>query len=223
VVHAFDVLDGRRLWSYRRTGEPLTLAQPAAMGVHKDTLLVGQGASLVGLDPLRGTLRWDVPVTSPRGTNEVERLNDLVAPLLRSGDTVCARAFQTAVGCVAVDTTSLRWSRLGGGQQGLGGDAELLFGADASDRITAWRTASGETAWTNERLLYRGLSAPLSSGRTVIFGDSEGQVHFLAREDGKTLLRLPTDGSPVVSAPVLSGTTVLVVTRNGGLHAFRPE
>jgi outer membrane protein assembly factor BamB len=168
-------------------------------------------------------LRWDVPVTSPRGTNEVERLNDLVAPLLRSGDTVCARAFQTAVGCVAVDTTSLRWSRLGGGQQGLGGDAELLFGADASDRITAWRTASGETAWTNERLLYRGLSAPLSSGRTVIFGDSEGQVHFLAREDGKTLLRLPTDGSPVVSAPVLSGTTVLVVTRNGGLHAFRPE
>jgi outer membrane protein assembly factor BamB len=57
----------------------------------------------------------------------------------------------------------------------------------------------------------------------VIFGDSEGQVHFLAREDGKTLLRLPTDGSPVVSAPVLSGTTVLVVTRNGGLHAFRPE
>ena len=223
VVHAFDVLDGRRLWSYRRAGEPLTLAQPAALGVYKDTLLVGQGGSLVGLDPLRGTLRWDVPVTSPRGTNEVERLNDLVAPLLRVGDTVCARAFQTAVGCVAVNTTSLRWSRLGGGQQGLGGDAELLFGADASDRITAWRTASGETAWTNERLLYRGLSAPVSAGRTVIFGDIEGQVHFLAREDGKTLLRLPTDGSPVVAAPVVSGTTVLVVTRNGGLHAFRPE
>ena len=223
VVHAFDALDGRRLWTYRRTGEPLTLAQPAALGVYKDTLLVGQGASLVGLDPLRGTLRWDVPVTSPRGTNEVERLNDLVSPLLRTGDTVCARAFQTAVGCVAVNTTSLRWSRLGGGQQGLGGDAELLFGADASDRITAWRTAGGETAWTNERLLYRGLSAPLSSGRTVIFGDSEGQVHFLAREDGKTLLRLPTDGSPVVAAPALAGTTVLVVTRNGGLYAFRPE
>jgi outer membrane protein assembly factor BamB len=223
VVHAFDVLDGRRLWTYRRTGEPLTLAQPAAMGVYKDTLLVGQGASLVGLDPLRGTLRWDVPVTSPRGTNEVERLNDLVAPMVRTGDMVCARAFQTAVGCVAVNTTSLRWSRLGGGQQGLGGDADLLFGADASDRITAWRTASGDTAWTNERLLYRGLSAPVSSGRAVVFGDSEGQVHFLSREDGKTLLRLPTDGSAVVATPALSGTTVLVVTRNGGLFAFRPE
>ena len=40
---------------------------------------------------------------------------------------------------------------------------------------------------------------------------------------GKTLLRLPTDGSPVVAQPVLAGTTMLVVTRNGGLFAFRPE
>lgn len=223
VVHAFDALDGRRLWTYRRAGEPLTLAQPGVLGVYKDTLLAGQGASLVGLDPLKGTLRWDVPITSPRGTNEVERLNDLVAPLLRVGDTVCARAFQNAVGCVAANTTSLRWSRLGGGQQGIGGDADLVFGADASDRVTAWKAASGDTAWNNERLLHRGLSAPLSTGRTVVFGDAEGQVHFLSRDDGKTLLRLPTDGSAVVAAPVLSGTTVLVVTRNGGLFAFRPE
>ncbi|NRF68602.1 outer membrane protein assembly factor BamB [Aquincola sp. S2] len=223
VVHAFDALDGRRLWTYRRTGEPLTLAQPGVLAAYKDTLLTGQGASLVGLDPLKGTLRWDVPVTSPRGTNEVERLNDLVGPALRVGDTVCARAFQSAVGCIAANTTSLRWSRLGGGQNGVGGDADLVFGADASDRITAWRTASGDTAWTNERLLHRDLSAPLSTGRTVVFGDGEGQVHFLAREDGKTLLRLPTDGSPIVGAPALAGTTMLVVTRNGGLFAFRPE
>ena len=89
--------------------------------------------------------------------------------------------------------------------------------------LPAWKTAGGELAWSNERLLYRGLSAPLSAGRTVAFGDLEGQVHLLDRTDGKTLLRLPTDGSPVVAQPVLSGTTMLVVTRNGGLFAFRPE
>lgn len=223
VVHAFDALDGRRLWTYKRAGEPLTLAQPGVLAAYKNTLLVGQGASLVGLDPTKGTLNWDVPVTSPRGTNEVERLNDLVGPVLRVGDTVCARAFQTAVGCVAANTGSLRWSRLNAGQQPLGGDAEYVFGADASDRISAWRAANGDLAWSNERLLYRGLSAPLSAGPTVVFGDIEGQVHFLSRTDGKTLLRLPTDGSPVVAQPVLSGTTVLVVTRNGGLFAFRPD
>ena len=223
VVHAFDVLDGRRLWSYRRAGEPLTLAQPGVVAAYKDTLVVGQGASLVGLDPLKGTLRWDVPVTSPRGTNEVERLNDLVGPLLRVGDTLCARAFQTAVGCASAEPARLRWSRLAGGHEAVGGDAELLVGADASDRITAWRAGAGEIAWTNERLLYRGLSAPLVAGKTVVFGDMEGQVHFLSRADGRAQLRLPTDGTPVVAQPVVSSTTMLVVTRAGGLFAFRPE
>jgi hypothetical protein len=37
------------------------------------------------------------------------------------------------------------------------------------------------------------------------------------------LLRLATDGSAVVGKPALSGTTLLVVTRNGGLFAFRPQ
>lgn len=226
VVHAFDALDGRRLWSYQRPGEALTLAQPGVLSPYKNTLVVGVGAALLGLDPGTGSVRWEVPITSPRGTNEVERLNDLVGPLLRVGDTLCARAFQTAVGCVnvsGVDRAALRWSRLAGGVNALGGDAELVFGADGSDRITAWRAGGGELAWTNERLLYRGLSAPLSAGKTVVFGDSEGQVHFLSREDGKTLLRLPTDGSAVVAQPVLAGSTVLVATAKGGLFAFRPE
>ena len=229
VVHAFDALDGRRLWTLQRPGEALTLAQPAVLAAYKNTLVAGIGAVMLGVDPTTGSVRWELAVTSPRGTNEVERLNDLVGPLLRVGDTLCARAFQTAVGCVAVsgaagsERATLRWSRNAGGQQALGGDADYVFGADATDRLSAWRLGGGELAWTNERLLYRVLSAPLSAGKTVMFGDVEGQVHFLAREDGRSLLRLPTDGSPVVAQPVLSGSTMLVVTRNGGLFAFRPE
>lgn len=223
AVQAFDAIDGRRLWSYRRAGEPLTLAQPGVLAAYHDTLVAGQGAALVGLDPTLGKVRWDVAITSPRGTNEVERLNDLVGPLLRVGGTLCVRAFQTAVGCAAADNATLVWSRNFGGLQALGGDADYVFAADASDRISAWRTGNGDLAWNNERLLHRALSAPLSAGRTVVFGDLEGQVHFLSREDGKALLRLPTDGSPVVAQPVLADTTVLVVTRDGGLFAFRPE
>ena len=226
VVHAFDAIDGRRLWTQQRPGEALTLAQPGVLAAYKNTLVAGVGAQMLGLDPTSGSVRWEVPVTSPRGTNEVERLNDLVGPVLRLGDTLCARAFQAAVGCVNVtgaDRANLRWSRVVGGQKAVGGDADFIFGADGSDRLSAWKTNAGELAWTNERLLYRGLSAPLSAGKTVMFGDLEGQVHFLERETGKTLLRLPTDGSPVVTQPALSGTTMLVVTRNGGLFAFRPE
>lgn len=221
TVHAFDVLDGRRLWTFQRPGDALTLAQAGVLMAARNQLLVGQTGRLVALDPLRGTVMWDLPVGQPRGSNEVERLADLVGPAVRQGDRVCVRAFQNAVGCVDLAKTSVLWTRNSGGVSAVGGNADRLFGGDASDRLTAWNAATGEVAWTNERLLHRGLSGATAVGNSAVFGDAEGQVHFLSAEDGKTQLRLSTDGKPVIGAPVLAGNTLLVTTKAGGLYAFR--
>lgn len=223
VVSAFDVLDGRSLWVLRRPSDPLTLAKSGVLASFKDTLLAGQGPKLAGVDPLLGTMRWEVAVATPRGANEVERLSDLLAPISRVGNVVCARAFQNAVGCVNADRGTIVWTRNVGGNQGIAGDAQVVVGADGSDRITTWNAMTGDVVWTNDKLLYRELSAPLLVGRTAVFGDLEGNLHFLAREDGAALLRLTTDASAITTAPVLSDKTMLVVTRSGGLFAFRPE
>jgi outer membrane protein assembly factor BamB len=221
AVHAFDALDGRRLWVLQRPGDALTLAQASVLAVYKNTLLVAQGSRLAGIDPTKGTVVWEVPMASPRGSNEVERLADLVGPLARNGDTVCMRAFQSAVACADAAKGTVKWSRNAGGANAVGGDGERVFGADASDRISAWRAATGDVAWTNEKLLYRGLSGAVAVGPVVVFGDSEGFVHFLSAETGEQQLRLPTDGKAVVGTPVLSGNTLLVATQAGGLYAFR--
>lgn len=220
---AFDALDGRKLWVQQRQGDPLTLAQPSVLAPFKDTLLIGQGAKLAGLDPLLGTVRFEVTVASPRGTNEVERLADLVGPAGRVGDVVCVRAFQASVGCVNAERGSLVWSKTVGGYQGVAADDQYVFAADASDRITAWRLVNGDVAWASEKFMHRGLSTPLSVGRTVVFGDSEGYVHFLSREDGQPLLRIATDGDAIIGAPVRSGSTIVVLTAGGSVYAFRPE
>ena len=221
AVHAFDVRDGRRLWSLNKPGDALTLAQAGVLSAFGNNLLVGQGQRLVAVDPLRGTIKWELPMASPRGTNEVERLADLLGPMVRVSDRVCARAFQAAVGCADAARGTVLWSRSVGGNQAVGADAEQVFGADASDRITAWKAGSGDVVWTNEKLLYRGLSGALSVGPSVVFGDSEGYVHFLSAASGEQQLRLPTDGKPVVATPSLSGSTLIVTTQGGGVFAFR--
>ncbi len=223
AVHAFDAVDGRRLWTLQRPGDALTLAQSSVLAAFRNTLLVAQGARLAGVDPLRGTVQWEVAMASPRGTNEVERLADLVGPPVRVGNLVCARAFQSAVACADASRGALVWSRNIGGVQAIGGDAQRMVGADASDRITAWRTDNGDVAWTSEKLLYRGLSGATVVGPVVAFGDVEGVVHFLSTETGEAQLQLRTDGTPVVGTPVLGGNTLLVVTQKGGLFAFRPN
>ncbi len=220
-VHAFDALDGRRLWVYSKPGDALTLSQASVVAPFKNNLLVGQGPRLTALDPLRGTVQWDVAMASPRGSNEVERLADLIGPSVRVGDRVCARAFQAAVACAAAARGALLWSRNVGGLQAVASDADTVIGGDASDRVTAWRATNGDVIWQSEKLLYRGLSGAVVVGTSVVFGDVDGYVHFLAISNGETQLRLPTDGKPGVGTPVLAGKTLLVTTQDGGLFGFR--
>jgi outer membrane protein assembly factor BamB len=223
AVTAFDGRTGRKIWSQQRPGEPLVLRHPGAMLAVGDTLLVGLSGRLVGMNPLTGSVRWEAPLASPRGINDVERLVDVVGTVSRVGDSVCARAFQAAVGCVDAARGAVLWTKPANGSEGLGGDAQMVFGSEADGKVIAWRRDSGERAWVKETLLHRGLTAPLAIGRSVVVGDSTGLVHLLSREDGSPLNRVATDGSAIAAAPVLAGNTLVVVTQNGGVYGFVPE
>jgi outer membrane protein assembly factor BamB len=222
-VTAFDGATGRKLWSQQRPNEPLVLRQSGVLLAVGDTLVVGFSGRLTGLNPSSGVIRWEVPIASPRGVNDIERLVDLVGGVSRDGDVVCARAFQASVGCVNAARGNLVWSKPANGAQGLHGDDKRVFGTESDGVVQAWRRTDGERAWTTDVLRYRNLSAPLVLGRSVAVGDFAGVIHLLSREDGSLLDRLTTDGSAITAAPVLVGNTLVVVTRNGGIFGFVPE
>ena len=223
-VIAFDARDGRRLWSQSSRGtEPLVLQQPGVLGAVGNTLIAGIGGRLVGRGPDSGRVLWDAVVGRSRGANEIERLVDLVGRAGRDGDVVCVRAFQSAVGCVDAVRGRTLWTQSADGVSGVQADAERVYGTESNGRVVAWRRTDGERAWTNERLLHRGVTAPLVLGRSLAVGDAQGHVHVLARADGAFLNRLATDGSPIVDGPLLVGNTLVAVTRNGGVYAWRPQ
>ena len=220
---AFDAATGQRLWSQQRSGDPLVLRQHGVLIAVGDTLVAGLGGRLVGFNPDNGTIRWEAPVASSRGTNDVERLVEVIGRTSRVGDVVCARAFQAAVGCVNALRGSTLWTQPANGAEGVDGDDQLVFGTESNGTVIAWKRQDGAKAWTSERLQYRKLSAPLVLGRSVVIGDDSGLVHLLSREDGAALNRLATDGSGVSVGPVASADTLVVVTRNGGIYGFRPQ
>lgn len=223
TVTAFDGQTGARLWTQSRPAEPLVLQQSGVLLAVGDTLVAGLSGRLTGLDPRNGALRWEAPIATARGTNEVERLVDLVGSVSRVGNSVCARAYSSAVGCVDASRGSVVWSKPAQGTTGVHGDDRLVFGSEADGRVRAWQRSNGDTAWTVDRLKFRNLTAPLSVGRVVAVGDLTGLVHLLSREDGSEMTRLSTDGSPVIGAPVLAGQTLVVQTLNGGVYAWRPQ
>ena len=222
-VTAFDGSSGRKLWNQQRPGESLVLRQAGVLLAVGDTLVAGMGGRLAGLNPGNGSIRWEAAIATPRGTNDIERLVDLVGRVARDGAVVCARAFQAAVGCVDTVRGSLLWSKPAIGSIGVHGDEKYVFGVESDGKMIAWRRGDGDRAWVSERLLYRNLTAPLAVGRSVVVGDEAGLVHWLSRDDGSILTRMATDGSALVAGPVLANGTLIVVTRNGNIFGFKPE
>ncbi|MBK0393235.1 outer membrane protein assembly factor BamB [Ramlibacter algicola] len=222
-VSAYDGQSGRRLWTQSRQGEPLVLRQGGVLLPFGDTLLAGLGGRLVAMNPGGGAARWEVPIATPRGTNDVERLVDLVGPVSRVGSSICARAFQAAVGCADAARGTFVWSKPANGGTGVSGDESILVGTESDGRVIAWKRENGERQWNNELFLHRRPSAPLVVGKSVAFGDFEGWLHVLSREDGKVANRIATDGSQIVAAPVMVGQTMVVVTRNGSVFGFVPQ
>lgn len=225
-VLALDVTNGKKIWQQNRTGEPLILGRPGMVATAGDTLLVGFNGRLLGMNPVDGKLLWEAPIANSRGTNEVERLVDLVSGMARPAGhnaAICVRAFQSGIGCVDTRKGTVVWSKPSSGSTGLDGDEVTLYGTESDGRIRAWRRSDGERLWTNENLRLRALSAPLLVGKAIVVGDNSGLLHFLSGEDGTSLNRLTTDGSGIVSSPVQVGNTVVAVTQRGGVFGFRPE
>ena len=223
AVTAFDAASGQRLWGQQRATEPLLLRQAGLLMPLEDNLLVGWGGRLASLNPLNGVVRWETLVGTTRGTNEVERLVDLVAGASRQGQNLCVRSFQTSVACLNGLNGRLSWSRPAQGHQGLDGVDNVLVGTESDGKVLAWQRSTGTPLWSQELLRFRGLSLPSTWNNRVVVGDQEGWIHFLGLADGAPVQRVATDGSAVMGKPMVVGPTLVVVTRTGGVFGFRPE
>jgi outer membrane assembly lipoprotein YfgL len=219
---AFDGASGAPLWhTDPPAGNPLVLLQAGVLLPVGNTLVAGLAGRLTGVDPDHGAVRWEVPLAVARGTNDVERLVDLVSGVVRAGDTLCARAFQTVVGCANAADGKVLWTHPANGGTGLAGDDKTLYGAESNGRVVAWQRANGQSAWESDALQWRNLSGPQVFGPWVVVGDEKGSVLLLARADGHRVGRAATDGSAIAVQPVVAADTLIVVTRAGRVYGFR--
>jgi len=220
-VLAFDGATGRQLWTQQRPGEPLVLKQAGVMLAFKNSLVVGLSGRLSGLDPNTGVIRWESAIATPRGTNDVERLVDLVSPFDRRGDVVCVRAFQASIGCVNAERGQSVWTRPSNGENGISGNDQLVIAPLANGVVQAWDRTTGERLWETERLKYRILSAPFVTPRGVLIADNGGWLYLLSLADGALLNRIKLDSNALAAAPVLAGDRYVVVSREGRITGLQ--
>ena len=222
-IQAYDVRNGAGLWRQQQnTNDSLVLRRDGALDAYGNILIVGLTANLYGVSPDTGAPLWGLPIGNPRGTNEIDRLADVVGGVARNGDVLCARSYQNAIACIQAGGAVL-WSKSADSDQGLAVDSQNVYAVESDGRIMALNQQTGAAVWNNDQLRYRQLTAPLALGqRSVVIGDSQGNIHLLSRQDGSFLGRFTTNSSGVAVTPVAVGDMLIIVTRNGTVYGFRP-
>ena len=223
-ISAYDLETGARKWSVERPLPPLMLrAVPGLLVVGDQVVVALPGGRMSALALKNGGLRWEAVVGEPKGNTELERVADVSGMPVVVGKDICATSYQGRVGCFDINTGSPRWVKNISSEVGVSADERFVFASDNAGTVNAFNRDGGSSAWRNDKLARRRLSAPISFGRSVAVGDFEGYVHFLSREDGSFIGRVATDGSQILAAPIVAGSNLIVQTKSGSVVAFAAE
>jgi outer membrane protein assembly factor BamB len=222
---AFDSGTGSKRWTYQRQAQPLVLRTAPGMVLSSGILYAGlSGGRLIALTDINGGLRWDIPVSVPKGTTELERVADVMGKPVLANREICVASFQGRAGCYDTATGNPIWFRDSSSPNGVAVDARGAYIVDEQSVVQAFSRSSGASIWKNDKLLYRSLNTPITFDNDVIAGDYQGFLHFFSDEDGTELARVPTDGSAIITAPlevdVADGPRLVVQTKDGGVFAF---
>jgi len=223
-IAGLNAKNGQRLWLYERSTPSLVVRSHAGVTVQRGVAYAGfAGGKLVALRIADGSVLWEVSVSLPRGSTELERISDITSNPVVDDVQVCAIAFQGRVACFEIARGSQIWNRDISSDKGMMLLRKNLYLTNAKGTVFALDMISGSTLWKNEKLTLRETTSPYVLEKFVVVGDYDSYLHALKREDGSLAARIRLDGGSIRSEPIPLDGGLLVQTNDGELYSLSIE
>lgn len=222
-VYGFSRETGSRRWvhdvsvpslSLRGSSNPVQLNGGVAIGFENGVLQALRASD--------GESAWQVTVSEPRGSADLDRVRDIDAtPVLFDG-TLYVVGYRGRLMAVSPSDGEVYWDREFSSHAGMDVDDERVYVTDESGRIWAVDRRTGASIWRQNDTEGLNATAPAAHGDYVVFGDSTGRLTVLSAQDGRILARRQVSEDDSISqAPVSDGGGVLVLTDDGYLMRYR--
>ena len=231
-VIAFDINSGKRVWVINRRVPSLILHGQSDMSLFKNNrseddefgpsldeqLIVNMaGGRILSLDPLSGSVKWESRIVFPSGTNEVERIVDLIGKPFLDKE-VCTSVYQNSIVCLSPLTGEVIWKRFFKPILPATFSSSVAIALDSESRITAFtRNDKRVPLWKNNDFFLRKLSSPAVWNSTVWFADHEGFIHGISVGKGKIISRTKIDSGPLSGAIKVVKNGLIIQTSSGQL------
>lgn len=202
-VVAFDLNSGKRIWALKRRVPPLILHGQSGMtlisnvendgnlkSVLESGLLVNMaGGRIIFLDSTTGTVNWESRIVFSRGTNEVERIVDLMGKPHIDNE-VCTTAYQNSIVCLSILNGEVSWKKSFNSILPASFSDFSAIVIDSNSKVTSFSRSEKKTQqWRNDKFFLRGVSAPVIWEDAVWFVDKQGYLHGLSLQNGEIVSR----------------------------------
>ena len=202
-VVAFDLNSGKRVWVLKRRVPSLILHGQSGMtllsnipnfksevpNIENGLVINMAGGRIVFLNSSTGKVNWESRVVFSRGTNEVERIADLMGnPYV--GDSVCTTAYQNSLVCLSLLSGEVTWRKSFNSVQPASFSNSFAIAVDSTSKITAFSRDETKTyKWTTDKFFLRKISAPVIWKNAIWFVDQQGYLHGLSTKNGEVISR----------------------------------
>ena len=218
-IQAFDAATGELRWSVQRPGPALALQTNMRLISLQGLVISGlPNGRLMAIDAASGNVQWEGTVSTSYGATDLERINDVVGTPQVQGPLLCGVTYQGRIVCFDITQGGMPvWEQPFSSNTGMTTDPQQAYAATRRDTVYAFSLADGTEVWKQNALANRQLSGPAVVPQAVAFGDLEGYIHFLSRDDGRLLGRIQLGDDPVLSPLQASARGIVVQTGQGNL------
>jgi len=221
-LRGLDAENGKEAWSVEQPVPRLSLRGIATPVIAKEAVVSGfDNGKIVAVNLDTGDTLWDATLAAPHGRTELERLDDIDCAVDVVGDNVYATGYHGRTAQLSLDSGQIWWAHDMSSDHGLAVDAENVYVSQADGVVVALRGRDGSVVWRNDKMKWRGLSAPVLTRTAVVVADYQGYVHWLDKATGELVARTRVSKYRVSNAPVAVGDTVVILNDGGDLAAFR--
>jgi outer membrane protein assembly factor BamB len=218
-VSALNAKNGQTIWHVDQTTPTLTLRYSSAPVIANDKVLVGlSSGKLIALNLHSGLIEWERTISIPKGRSELQRMVDISADPVMTGDSIYVITYQGKLAGVNVGNGDLLWERDVSSYQNMALLNDTLFVTDNEHNLWAIDRHNGSTLWKQNKLAHRYITGPATLGNMVVVGDRGGYLHFLSAEKGLLMGRMSVSGK-IYQSPLTMGKEVLVSSHNGKMAA----
>ena len=185
VLYAFDLQNGDQIWS-KKAQAPLLSIRGTSSPVYFEGLIFANFSNgrLAAIRATDGIQLWEKPISTIKGTTELEKLMDSDSPAIAFNDIVFAANYNG----------SLTRFNIRGGEKVFSVDLstskpfilykDKIIAVTNDDEIIAFDAINGAEIWKKSNFKFRRLTSPIIYENYLYFGDVEGYLHKVNPETG---------------------------------------